>query len=232
MNVKTVVGLASVHLALTVAAFAEAPATGKALRKQAPVKTAQFVGDQNQAATRVMARDDGSVSGRLSVLTPNGLSAAPGMSVTFLRDGRIAAQARSGADGTYQVTGLSPGTYSMVARGPAGFATMSVVVDRFNNAAQPGDVDFVLDTTVIPAGDLQTLGNLPGGDLFGQPPLGGPGGFPGGVGGGFGGGGGGNGNGFGGLGALLGVAGIGLGAAALSNNRNEGNQNVASPNTP
>jgi hypothetical protein len=163
--------------------------------------------------TRYLVRVDaeGTLHGRVGLIDPTngGLIPAPNSVVRFLRGGNVIAEARSGPQGEFAVAGLEPGIYAVAARGPGGFATLSILVAPYDPAAS--EPYTLLEIALVPPADLAAIealaGEFPGG------PGGGFGGGYGGFGGGFGGGGGGGG--FGDLGALAGLAGLaGLAAAA------------------
>ena len=177
----------------------------------------------SSGGTGVMLRGDGSLAGTVAPLTsPSGrLIPASPMTVSFIQNGRIMASAQTNAQGAFVVPVLRPGSYSVVASGPAGFTAFAVrvlpFVDLGPDAPLPDGVASELQIdSLIPTSDLPAVMSLlpPGAQLPGFP-VGSPG-APVGPGGGspsFGGGGGGGGAGD--LGSLLGLAGLGLGAAAL-----------------
>ncbi|MCA9025736.1 MAG: hypothetical protein KDA86_11030 [Planctomycetaceae bacterium] len=219
-------------------------------------------------------RQDGSVVGKIARSAPPSEPEppVPGLDVYFIKSGQIAAEGRTDFDGVFQVSGLSPGFYSLVVAGSDAFVALAGEVhpylagpaadagqeslpvtriqfnDRPNVEDEVQQVSMVANQTTIAtvspvfSSDLGFLGPGSGfgsGDGLAAVPPGempfGPGaggGVPGGTGGGFGGGGGGP---FGGegLGALLGAGALGLAAAALADNNNDGTViQVVSPAVP
>jgi hypothetical protein len=176
---------------------------------------------------------DGSLLGRVKRINPltGDVVRVYSMSAFLIRSGTVVRQTAIAEDGALKFTGVSPGTYTFVTAGSEGFSAISVVVAPHVGTAAASavrPVSFQADggpltvtpgaaTDTGPATDpLAPPGEGPGEDpgAFAEPPLGGGGGgFGGGSGGGFGGGGAGGGG--LGIGGLLGLAGIGLGAAAL-----------------
>lgn len=73
---------------------------------------------------------DGLLPGRFSFVdSATGIQvAAKRLTISFLRDGKVLAQARPGVGGVFQASGLAPGVYSMIARGPDGFLATAIYV--------------------------------------------------------------------------------------------------------
>ena len=192
----------------------------------------------------VMLRADGTLKGSLRTFDPASGQTVPvvDVSVVFIRNGRVVATATPSRQGDFLVSTLRPGIHSIVVHGPGGFMAIGVPIVGFDETAmkddaaaeggrivpvslvqtEPGELTLNL---LAPPSDVaavssvlqdQQAGGPPGPpDLGGPPPFGPGAGFgPGGAPGGFGGGGGGPGG--GGFGDLLGLGGLALGAAALS----------------
>jgi len=188
---------------------------------------------------------DGSLLGRVKRINPltGDVVRVYSMSAFLIRSGTVVRQTAIAEDGALKFTGVSPGTYTFVTAGSEGFSAISVVVAPHVGTAAASavrPVSFQADggpltvtpgaaTDTGPATDpLAPPGEGPGEDpgAFAEPPLGGGGGgFGGGSGGGFGGGGAGGGG--LGIGGLLGLAGIGLGAAALLDDDDDDNGPVS-----
>lgn len=195
----------------------------------------------------VMLRADGTLKGSLRTFDPASGQTVPvvDVSVVFIRNGRVVATATPSRQGDFLVSTLRPGIHSIVVHGPGGFMAIGVPIVGFDETALNNDEEardgrimpvslvqnepgqFTLNL-LAPPSDVaaissviqnQQAGGPPGPpDLGGPPPFGPGAGFgPGGAPGGFGGGGGGPGG--GGFGDLLGLGGLALGAAALSDDR-------------
>ncbi len=164
----------------------------------------------------VHLRVDGNLAGRLSMIDPSGKRIPARANVSFLQNGQVVASAQSDEFGRFQVTGLRPGVYSVIASGPDGFAAVSVQVLPF--AADASKEQVTLELTLVPLGD--TLSDMLAGETTAAAAT-----TPSGATGGSGGGGGGGG-GFGLLAAGLGIAGLSVGIAALAEKK------PASPVTP
>ena len=163
-------------------------------------------GSQTTFTVVVHLRVDGNLAGRVSVLTPDGKRVPARAHVSFLQSGQIRGAADTDEQGRFQVNGLQPGVYSVLASGPDGFAAVSVQVLPYSPDAPKERL--TLDLTLVPPGDDLS-------DLLAQAPVGvpiGSQGVPMSGGGGSGGGGG-----WGLLGVALGAAGLGLGIGALAN---------------
>ena len=124
-------------------------------------------------------RDDGSLPGRLSIISSGGgLIPIDDIFVRFLNNqGEIAAETRPDSDGRFVVDGLTEGTYAMVAGGADGFIVYSIYVEPAYseefNARRPGnagDVQFVkyqieessleVDATAVPPADFPVVYDL------------------------------------------------------------------------
>jgi hypothetical protein len=70
--------------------------------------------------------------------------------VTLMQDGRIIAEARTNAEGEFQMPGVSPGEYTISARGAGGTAARSIRIAPFDQAVpnQPLDT-FSLELTPL-----------------------------------------------------------------------------------
>jgi hypothetical protein len=197
---------------------------------------------------------DGNIPGNLRVFDESGALVPARVKLFFLRDGQVVTQTMPNEQGDFQISGLQPGTYSVVAAGQSGFAAMGVrvlpppdrpeapkanTIGKTRTVSQPLGLQFRMNLPLIQPVDVRTafqlasqqnaggLGSFPG---FPGAPGGGLGGAVGG-GGGAGGAGVGGGFGAGSLGGLFAAGGIAAGVAAASNNNNgSSNDQPASPN--
>ena len=161
---------------------------------------------------------DGNLKGKLSILDSAGKPSPAQAKITFLQNGQVVATAQADAGGVFQVPGLKPGVYSVIASGPDGFAATTVQVLPFAGDAPAAEL--TLNMTLVPLNEADALS-----DLLAQTPPGTPAPpvDPPAYGGGGGGGGGGGLGALGMIGGALGAVGMGLGIGALSNQ-------TASPN--
>ncbi|MEZ5942174.1 MAG: hypothetical protein R3C18_12345 [Planctomycetaceae bacterium] len=169
----------------------------------------------------------GHVRGYVMIPGKNEVRAADSMSVWFVQNGKAVASGETNEMGLFDVTGLTSGWYTMVSSGKYGFLAVEVEIVAVDGVADTIDAAIngaasrvwveAAGAAVAPGASADqglVRANLP----TGVPPVGTtgplgqmvPGGGASGGGGGLGGGG------LGGLGALLGAAGLGLGAAALA----------------
>lgn len=203
---------------------------------------------REQARYQVARNSTGGVDGRLirAGSVEGGLAPAAGVNVLIIQDEVLVGQAISAADGMFQIAGLAPGQYDMIASGTAGFAALGFeVIDAVEPLAQESDNNpFRLASAQMQdtGGGLEvqlappTVDAFEGGPIVEEeilapefvegPPMGGPMGGPG-AGGGFGGGGGGGG-GLGGAGGLLALGGIAA-AIALGLDDEDDDEEEASP---
>lgn len=159
--------------------------------------------------TAVHLQVDGNLKGRLNTVDSSGKPSPTQGKVSFLQNGQVIAAVQADVGGVFQVPGLKPGVYSVIASGPEGFAAMTVQVLPF--VAELPDAEKTLEMTLVPLNEADALSSL-----LAQTPPGNP--VPPGVaagGGGYGGGGGRLGA-FGMIGAALGAVGMGLGIGALA----------------
>jgi len=171
---------------------------------------------------------DGSVQGQIVRAAADAEDAQPiaGLFVAFVRDGQVASEARSDANGEFTASGLDAGIYSLAVAGPGGFAAFSteVVQPEAHVQARVKRFQFVAlagggGSTVIPAApaDAALFNQAAGNNSDSNPAATAMGGGQGagGLGGGGAGGGAGAGGGFGGGGLLAAAAaaaaGFGLG---------------------
>ena len=188
-----------------------APADAKALAQNAPPPAVPPKnGGAQSGSTVVYLRVDGNLAGRVSILDASGNRAPARAHVAFLQSGQTVRAADSDEQGRFQVAGLEPGVYSVIASGPDGFAAASVQVLAY--AQDVPKEQLTLNLTLVPAGEADSLSALLA-QTPKDPPLATQGASGGGGGGGFGGGGG---AGWGILGAALGAAGLGVGIGALA----------------
>ncbi len=70
----------------------------------------------------------GNIAGQIEGLNGEATGQASAINVSFVQDGTVIASATSDGFGRFQVTGLQPGTYSVLAYGPDGVAAFSAQV--------------------------------------------------------------------------------------------------------
>jgi len=189
---------------------AGAPADAKALaQNNPPPGVPPKNGGAQGSSTVVYLRVDGNLAGRVSILDPSGKRVPAKAHVSFLQGGQTVRAADVDEQGRFQVAGLEPGVFSVIASGPDGFAAASVQILAYAQDAPKEQL--TLNLTLVPAGEADSLSALLA-QTPKDPPLSTQGvGASSGGGGGFGGGGG-----WGLLGAALGAAGLGVGIAALA----------------
>jgi len=206
---------------------------------------------------------DGTLTGQVTNIDPATLKLVPlhDVTVSFVQNRQIVAQARTDRNGNFTVRGLSPwNVYSVIVQSPEAFAAFSTYIRPFgagpteaekpvaNKDRKVNQLTFASDVRLVQQ-DLMGVGGgspiqaVPLGDFQAVNGQGGPapdqftdagmiGGAPGGgMGGGGGGMGGGGMGGGGGIGGALGAVGLALGAAALATDDNNVPP-VASPFTP
>ena len=203
---------------------------------------------------RVALTADGRLSGQVTGMADKqGYSIAPGVSdLTLVQNGATVRTIRTDADGFFDAPGVAPGLYSLAVLSDVGYAAHGIYVDPAQpvamNAADgmffvQGAVPIPLQVSLAPPTTFNQFSNpdLPitqtvpplAPSPFAPPlPGGAPGGFGGGVGGGAGAGGGFGGGGGLGLGGILGLAGAGLGAAALADDDDDDRVRIVSPAVP
>jgi hypothetical protein len=185
---------------------------------------------------------DGSLLGkmtRLDKVTGN-LLRINAVNAFLVQNGQVLHQTTVGQDGSLKFSAVNPGVYSFVTAGVEGFSAFGVVVAPPMQTAAAGQVRPVSFNQGGGGPLTGTLGFPEDGPPPGPPeetPPEAPPEDPAGAGAGFGGGGAGGGIGGGGagggglgLGGLLGLAGLGLGAAALADD--DDNNNAVSPAGP
>jgi len=115
------------------------------------------------SASRVALRSDrimlvdGAVSGTIRSMDTSGtVRVLSDVTVSFYRDGALAAQALPAADGTFTAR-LSPGFYTLVAYGPGGYCTYGL-----DAIANPGDPHAAvqLDTLAVPPSDFRAVHSI------------------------------------------------------------------------
>ena len=179
----------------------------------------------------VYLRVDKNLAGRASLLGPSAERLPARVRIAFVRGGQVVQSTRSGEGGLFQVPGLAPGLYSVIAAGREGVGVCAVSVLPYQaaegmsrpTASQAGAVrarsaafeadsppkpagdQTLLDITLIPASDVEVLLAMLAEEV---PEIGPPVGAASGATTGGGGGGGGAGLGLLGLGGLGGLAGL------------------------
>lgn len=213
-------------LALSASAQVTRTADMSAVVNKAADSKVADAADGNVAMTREVAEEawydkhelsltsDGTIPGNLRVFDENGSLVPARVKLFFVREGQVVSQTLPNEQGDFQVTGLQPGIYSVIAAGQSGFAAMGVrilpppnrpeapkanTIGKVREVSQPLGLQFRMNLPLIQPVDVRTafqlasqqnaggLGSFPGGTPFGTGggALGGGGG--GGVGGGLGG---------------------------------------------
>lgn len=96
---------------------------------QADVARAELPADGPWYANHELpVRADGNLPGELRVFDESGNLVPARVRLFFLQDGETIVQTRPDEQGNFQVVGLTPGVYSVVAAGPEGFGAFSVRV--------------------------------------------------------------------------------------------------------
>lgn len=158
---------------------------------------------------------DGTIPGNLRVFDENGSLVPARVKLFFLKEGQVVSQTLPNEQGDFQVSGLQPGIYSVIAAGQSGFAAMGVrvlpppnrpdapkanTIGKVREVSQPLGLQFRMNLPLIQPVDVRTafqlasqqnaggLGSFPGGfgTMGSGSPLGAAGGGAGGVGGGLG----------------------------------------------
>ena len=89
----------------------------------------------------VRLRNDGNLPGKIVIADKELVENLRYASLTFLRDNQVVARTESNpGDGSFSVAGLKPGAYSVIAAGPAGYASYAFDVLPFEKQAQVGQV--------------------------------------------------------------------------------------------
>jgi hypothetical protein len=214
------------------------------LAEQATLQTAYTASDDfsesfDRAPGVLRLNAEGSLNGQVTMYDPKtgDLTAVEDLNVKFITDGDVVASTAVNPDGSFVQWNLLPGIYSMVVAGKDGIGYMGIeVVDDLAQVNQPG----LAIPTALQTGNGASIGVVQGagagGDGTGQGGASGDEGsgndegalpFAGAAAGAGGGGSGGGGpGGEGGFGELLGLAALGLAAAALGD---DGGNGVASP---
>ncbi len=100
--------------------------------------------------------DDGSVQGKLSVLTAEGqLEGRIGAKILISRDGKVVLSTVTDTDGVFKLDGLKPGTYGLQSRGDYTFAAFALHVLPASATHLSSDLDVY--AAVIPAARASEL---------------------------------------------------------------------------
>ena len=76
----------------------------------------------------ITLNSNGGVEGRITTLTDSNSEGLSDLKVYFVRNGKIAKQAKTDSDGTFRIDNVTEGAYSFVATGKNGFAAYGVNV--------------------------------------------------------------------------------------------------------
>lgn len=168
----------------------------------AAVGTAHIVANGAEDGLHVHLAVDGNMAGRVFTYDDSGVAQSTRARIALLRGGQVIATTRADEWGRFQIIGIQPGVYSILAAADDRLAVAAIRVIPFeqNGINNPS----VLHIGLAPANELDMLKGM----LGPVPPAAAaaPAPTPAAAGGGGGG---------GGLGGLLGAAGMGLGAAGL-----------------
>lgn len=241
----------SLALALVAAhgagAFADAP-VGAGTAVAAENLAAEIADLPRYANHELEINENGAFPGELKVFNESGQLVPARVKLFFVRNGQIVTQTLPNEDGTFQMVGLQPGIYTIVAAGQEGFGASSVRIlppaakpaPKTNTISAPireialsRKFVSVMSISLVQPADVQTVSNimqqegLGGGGTGGAGTAGGGGG--GGGGGGAGGGIGGGGGGGGGLAGLLGAAGAVAGGIAASDSSDDDSPQTTPP---
>ncbi len=151
------------------------------------VAAAEFPQSTSQAAEArlphtVSLRVDGNLAGRVCTMDATGQRTPARARVALVRNGQIVGSTRSDETGHFQVPGIRPGVYSVIAVGNDGFGAFAVHVLPFDRGAvldntRPFDGGSaadpsLLDITMVPFSDYQLAMALAAEEMpgaFGQP---------------------------------------------------------------
>jgi len=126
----------------------------------------------------IRLRVDGNLAGRVCALDPTGQYVPVRAKVAFIRNAQVIGSARTDEMGNFQVSGLRPGVYSLIAVAREGLAAVSVRVLPFERAAADPTRLFdgaeaaeppLLEIAVIPFSDYQLAMSLVAEELGGFP---------------------------------------------------------------
>src|SRR5262249_53388317 len=125
------------------------------LKDRSQASSAAGAFGQRSRTHQVKLSADGTASGRiwvpLSGERPGDEVPAGGLDVFFLRNGQAGRPGRTDSDGTFQVGGLEPGTYSLVAFGRTGLLAFSV---NLTTSTEGGIEEF--NSLAVPSQDIAT----------------------------------------------------------------------------
>lgn len=114
--------------------------------------------DAAVSADAVRLADNGTLNGRVTLLSDSGVTAAKKIWVYLVRNGKVVQTARPTEAGRFSVAGVPTGNYSVVVAGPEGFATYSVRVEAATEVATTDSLE--IDTIAVGASDFGTVSNL------------------------------------------------------------------------
>ena len=115
--------------------------------------TAAPVADNSADVVRVVRlKSDGQLAGRVSIIQATGKRLPADAQLKFQRDGQVVEEARTNADGQFEVTGVEPGNYVATASIESGSTDFSVSVLPYDANAEPEQM--MLDATLTPTPEL------------------------------------------------------------------------------
>jgi hypothetical protein len=118
---------------------------------------------------------DGTIPGNLRVFDENGSLVPARVKLFFLREGQVVSQTLPNEQGDFQISGLQPGIYSVVAAGQSGFAAMGVrilpppnrpeapkanTIGKVREVSQPLGLQFRMNMPLIQPVDVRTAFQL------------------------------------------------------------------------
>ena len=113
---------------------------------------------QSTFSVVVYLRVDGNVAGRVNVLDASGRRLPAKAHISLIRGGKTVSAVDTNERGQFQVHGLQPGVYSVIASGPDGFAVLAVQVLPYTEDAPREKM--LLDLTLVPSDDADALSKL------------------------------------------------------------------------
>ena len=138
MNYRMMGLLFALPLIATAVASAQHLAAASAPLVSDSVATADADGFTSNRVHAISLNRAGEVEGRIASFAGDNASVEglADLKIFFVRDGKIAKETQTSADGTFTVEGLSEGIYSFVATGETGFAAYGVQVVPFDESSK------------------------------------------------------------------------------------------------
>ncbi len=149
---RTKQGLWAVVTAVAVLMSVATPSSGQERPASADSVGSAAVGQTNGASFTLHLGRDGSVQGRLVSFLNNGGAQSGRIRLAFLQGGRLVKSASTTDSGAFQVGGLEPGAYSLVAKSAGGMSAFGISVTPA--VASPGSGTPVLNVSFAPISDV------------------------------------------------------------------------------